>query len=339
MLLEPMNKVFPRLEDLSLTSTDFEGTNLMLPETLQAPDLRRLTLHGVSLPTRLPLLSSAITLSILSLTDIRASGYFPPGHLVAQLQSLPHLEELSIGFAVAIPIPSSKGELLPAPVSPVTLPSLRRLTFRGVDDYIDNLVAQINTPRLARLRLTLFFDLAFTLVNLTDFILRTEGFRRLVAKVIFDKDGASICYEQQGIGELSLRVNCKPLGWRIDSATQVCSALGKVVSAVEELTLDLDVDAMSSDREITLESLVWHELLLPFVGVEKLCIGSLLARELSQALESVTGRLVLELLPNLRRLEVPLKYDKLLSKFIKTRESVGRPVPLLAPPISYVDPL
>ena len=84
--LEPMNKLFPRLEDLSLLSTTVEETNLTLPETFQAPDLRRLSLHGISLPKRSPLLSSP--LSTLSLTHIGASFYIPPGHLVTQLQGL-----------------------------------------------------------------------------------------------------------------------------------------------------------------------------------------------------------------------------------------------------------
>ena len=258
--------------------------------------------------------------------------------MVTQLQGLPHLEELSIGFAIPIPLPSSEGELLPAPIPPVTLPTLRRLTFRGVDVYLDNLVAQINTPLLERLSLTLLFDLAFTLVNLTEFIHRTEGFGCLVAQVIFNKDGASIdagYYEQQGIGKLSLHVNCEPLDWQIDSATQVCSALGNVLSAVEELTLDLDVDGMPSDWENTLDSMLWHELLLPFIGVKKLHIGSSLTLELSQALESVAGGLVLELLPELQELEVQLEIDdakKAFSAFVETRESVGRPVHLLVPP-------
>ena len=47
-------------------------------------------------------------------------------------------EDLSIGFATPIP-PSSEDELLPAPITPVTLPTLRRLTFRGEDVYLNNL--------------------------------------------------------------------------------------------------------------------------------------------------------------------------------------------------------
>jgi hypothetical protein len=342
--LEPMNKLFPRLEHLSILSTAVDETDLTLPETLEVPDLRRLSLHGIGLPTGFPLLSSTIALSTLSLTHIGASTYFPPGDLVTQLQGLPRLEELSIGFAIPIPLPSSEGRLLPAPIPPVTLPTLRRLTYRGVDVYIDNLVVQINTPLLERLSLTFFFDLTFTLVNLTEFIHRTEGFGD-VAQVIFHQYGASIdagYYEPRGIGKLNLRVNCEPLDWQMDAATQVCNALGKVVSVVEELTLDLDEDGMPSNWENTLDNMLWHDLLLPFIGVKKLHIGSLLTLELSRALESVAGGLVLELLPELQNLGVQLEIDdakKEFSAFIETRESVGRPVHLLAvPSIPYAEP-
>ena len=338
MWLEPMDKLFPRLEDLSLLSTTTEEMMLILPDTFQAPNLRHLALHGISLSKELPLLSSAIALSTLSLTHVGASFYFPPGHLISHLQSLPYLEELSIGFAIPIPLPSSERELLPPPILPVTLPTLRQLTFRGVDVYLDNLVAQINTPLLERLNLTLFFDLAFTLVNLTEFIHRTEGLECLVTQVIFSKDGASIyagSYEQSGVGQLSFHVSCEPLDWLIDSATQVCSALGDVLLAVQELTLDLDVDGMPSDWETTLDKTMWLELLLPFIGVKKLHIGSSLAREVSQALESDDGGLVSELLPDLQELEVQLEIDdakKMFSAIVQTRESLGRPIHLLAAP-------
>jgi hypothetical protein len=336
-----MNKPFPRLEDLSLLSTTTEEMNLVLPEALQAPDLRRLTLHGVDLPKGLTLLSSTISLSTLSLTHIR-DCYFTPRHLVTQLQGLPHLEELSIAFVIPMPLPSNKAleEILPESTRPVTLPALRRFTFRGVDVYLDNLVAQISTPLLERLSLILSFDLTFTLVNLTKFIRRTKGFGCLVARVIFNKDGPSLDvshYEQQGIGKLNLHVNCEPLDWQIDSAAQVCSALGKVLSAVEELTLDLDVVGMSLDWEDTLDSMLWHELLLPFIGVKKLHIGSLLTLELSEALQPDAGGSVLELLPELQELEVQLEINEAFSAFVEIRESMGRPVRLLAPPIPHAE--
>ena len=335
MWLEPMNKPFPILGELSLlsTTTDSEEMNQVLPELLQAPKLHRLSLHGISLPKGLPLLSSTSLLT-LSLTHIWGSSYVPLGDLVAQLQGLPHLDELSIGFA----IPNSEGELLSAPITPVTLLTPRRLTFLGEDVYLDNFIARINTPLLERLAVSLLFDLDFTLVNLTKFIHRTGGFGCLVARVIFNKDGASIdagYNEQRFIRNFGLHVNCKPLDWQINSVTQVCSALGKFLSSAEELTLDLDVDGMPSDWEDSLDSMLWHEVLLPFTGVRNLHIGSSLTLQLSQSLESVTGGLVLELLPELEELEAQLEIGHSKNEFllfVETRESVGRPVHLSVPP-------
>ena len=127
-------------------------------------------------------------------------------------------------------------------------------------------------------------------------------------------------------------VNCEPLDWQIDSATQVCSALGRVLSTVEDLTVDLRDFGMPSDWERTLEDGPWQELLLPFIGVKRLHIGSSLALELSQALTSGGGGLVL---PELQELEVSLKIDEVtnaLTAFIETRESAGRHIDLLVPP-------
>ena len=346
MWLEPMNEHFPGLRDLSLFSTTTEEMSLVLPELLQAPDLRHLSLHGVGLPKRWSFLSSTIALSTLTLTRIRGSCYFSPGHLVTQLQGLPYLEELSIGFAIPIPqlpLPSSEEKLLPSPTLPVALPTLKRLTFRGEDDYLDNLIARIDTPLLEQLSLTLLYDIAFTLVNLTKFIHRTKGIGCLVARVILNEDGASLhtsYYEAQDIGKLNLNVDCKSLDWTIHSIAQVCSALEKVLSSVGELTLDLDVDGMQSDWEITRDDKQWHELLLPFISVKKLRIGRSLTLELSRALESLTEGLVLKLLPELKELEVLHKIDlptDAFSKFMEIRETVGRPVvrrpPMTPPPI------
>ena len=337
MLLELMNKPFPRLEDLSLLSTTTE-IGLVLPETLQAPSLCRLSLQGIGLPKGPSLLSSMSTLSTLSLTHIRESCYIAPGHLVTQLQGLPCLEELSIGFAIPIPLPSSEGELLPAPIPPVILPALRRLTFWGVGVYLDNLVAQIHTPRLEQLSLTLLFEIVFTLANLTEFIHRTEGLWCPVTQVIFNKDRVSIDaghYEQWATGKASFHVNinCESLDWQIDFATQVCRAFGNVLSTVEELRVDLNVDGMQLDWENILDNMLWHELLLPFIGVKKLHIGSSLTIGLSRTLESVAGGFVLELLPELQELEVRVEIDrawKSFSGFVETRESIGRPVHLFS---------
>ena len=105
------------------------------------------------------------------------------------------------------------------------------------------------------------------------------------------------------------------------------------MSIVEELTLGLNVDGMPSNFEDALDSMMWHELLLPFIGVKKLRIGRLLVRQLSRALESVAGGVALELLPELQELDLEAtnrRTRKTFSAFVEFRKSVARPVRLLA---------
>ena len=72
----------------------------------------------------------------------------------------------------------------------------------------------------------------------------------------------------------------------------------------------------------------WHELLLPFVGVKNLHIGSSIALRLARALELEAGGLVL---PELQVLQVENYLSQnVFSSFIKTRRLMGHPVRLWA---------
>ena len=335
VFLASMGGLYPILEDLFLLSATEEEAIMVLPSTFCAPNIRHLATHGIGLPSGLSLSTSTTALVTLTLTRIHAPNYLHPEHLVTQLQGLLYLEELSIGFAVPIPLPSTEMELLPAPRLRVTLPILKRLMFRGVAVYLENLIAQINAPLLERLIVTLYFELAFTLVALTQFILATGGLRRLSAKVIFKRGGVCIVTsngESLSSGGLVVNINCERLDWQIDAATECCGALENVLTAVEELTLNLDKNGTPSDWDDPLDSILWRGLLLQFSSVKKLLIGSSLAFELSAALESDAAELHSDLLPELRELEVQLEInDEILGyfSFIKTRELEGRPVELV----------
>ena len=338
IFLSTIGGLYPILENLSLTTTATEEeTSLVLPSTFSARNLRYLELQGVGFPKDLQLFTYFTTLVRLKLTRIQAPYYFHPGHLVTQLQGLLHLEELSIGFAVPIPIPSTEVELLPAPMLRVTLPTLKRLMFRGVAVYLENLVAQINAPLLEGLVVTLFFEFAFTLVSLTQLIDTTGGLRCLSAKVLFKREGVSIVTnnsESLNSQGLIINVNCEQLDWQIDAASQCCEALEHCLSTVEELTLDLDEDGMPSGWDDSLDSMLWHALLVPFSSVKKLQIGSSLTFQLSEALKSGAAESGPSFLPELQKLEVQLEINdtnKGFSTFIETREREGRAVEFLAP--------
>ncbi|KAH9023214.1 hypothetical protein EDB85DRAFT_2292934 [Lactarius pseudohatsudake] len=285
-----MDEPFPILEHLSLSSTVDNITTPTLPVTFLSPNLRHLALLGISLPKRLRLLSSTASVVTLVLTNIRASGYFRPRLLVARLQSLPQLEELSIGFSIPIPRPGTSKELLGKQGPPVTLPNLKDLTFQGVSAYLERIVAQIRAPLLERLDIMLFNQLIFALPHLSHLINITERLKLPTANVFFERDEVSITTTGHSLrghyGRFSLRVRCKQLDWQIDCAAQVCSAFMPTLSGVEWLSLDLyDKEMPAEWQNGEIDGTTWHELLRSFIGVKTLHICGGLSKELSRALQ------------------------------------------------------
>ena len=58
--------------------------------------------------------------------------------------------------------------------------------------YLDNLIAPTSIPLFERLSLTVFFELTFTLVKLTEFICRAKEFACVVAESFLKKVCASV---------------------------------------------------------------------------------------------------------------------------------------------------
>jgi hypothetical protein len=337
-LLVTMDGPFPRLEFISLLSTIEEDKAPTLPSTFLAPNLRHATLIGIGLPTGLPLLASALDLVTLTLTHTRASGYVGPDLVVTHLQHLYQLEDLSIGFSTPLPRPNDETKLLRGLTIRVTIPSLKRLTFRGVAAYLESLIARIRAPLLERLNIALFNQLAYTLPHLSHFTSSTEGLRYRAGQVTFSQDAVSILVghpEELGDGGFGLHISCKQFDWQIGSAVQVFGELRPMLSIVEELTLGFGEERIQTEWEDNaVEGMMWHELLLPFSGVKKLRVGNSLVPELSSALELDDAGLALELLPELEKIEVQLEdegaYNRFAS-FVDARRVANRPVLLLLP--------
>jgi hypothetical protein len=338
-----MDESFPRLETLSLLSTtkSNEGRSVTLPGTFLTPNLRHLSLRGISLPTGLLLLASTFALVTLKLTDIQSAGYFTPEVLVTQLQHIPQLEGLSIGFSTPLPRPAGEGEVLRTPITLRTLPALRWLSFRGTSVYLEDLIVRIDSPRLERLNITLFNQLNFTLPHLSHFTRTTETLRHPVVNVIFSLEGVSfVVGSRDGSDEdpFSLHISCKPFDWQLNSAMQICGALVPVLSVAEELTLKFGDESLPPNGQDAIDAMVWHGLLWPFNGVKKLRIGHPLAWELSNALEAEAedAGLVLGLLPELQELEAQVEIrhlDKAFATFVDARRVAGHSVSLLVSPV------
>ncbi|KAI9449591.1 hypothetical protein BJY52DRAFT_1227677 [Lactarius psammicola] len=316
-----MDEPFSMLEYLSLSFTTKEDTTLLgLPKTFLAPNLRHLTLIGIHLSKRLRLLSSTISLVTLVLTNIRASGHFPPRPLVAHLWSLPQLEKLTIGFSIPIPRTSAEKELLGKRGIPVTLPNLKRLWFQGVSAYLECLIAQIRAPLLERLNIALFNQIAFVLPHLSHLVNSTEALNPPTAMVSFGNEVSIIITGHQYGRRFALRVICKELDWQIDCAAQIFCALITPLSGVQKLGLDFDRPMMPTKwKNGGINGTTWHERLRSFIGVNELCICSALSQELSRALQVGDVGLDPELLSGLREIVIQFdgeKADNLFCSFI-----------------------
>jgi hypothetical protein len=317
-MITSIDEPFHKLDYLSLSPTakPKEATKLMIPGKFPAPQLRHRKSRGTCLLKGLPLLASSVPLIALKLTDIRAPGYFTPEDLVAQLQRMPQLEELTVGFSIPLPRPRAEEKLLPPPTTPsTTLPSLKRLEFRGVGAYLESLIAHINVPLLERLDTTLFNQLTFTFQHLSHLIQTTEALKHPFAKLAFNsEEGVSFILgpgpraklgdgDGDGDGAFNFRVICTQLEWQTNAATHICSALEPVLSVAEEVTLEFDSLPSSNwqQQQNVVDGNAWRDLLKPFNGTKQLYIICPHAPELSSSLESYRA----ELKPRPKRRELP----------------------------------
>ena len=324
-----LNKQFPTLEHLSLTvsATSNNSLPLTLSKAFLAPSLRHLALDNISLPNRLWLLTSTASLVTLSLSNIETSSYFRPRLLVARLRSLSLLEELFLGFSIPIPRPSTERVLLGEPRVSVPLPSLKNLAFRGVSAYLESLVAQISAPLLEQLDITLFNQITFALPHLSRLINITEGLRRPVAKISFDREEVHVSTSHDGPESipLSLHVRCHRLDWQIDCAAQTCHGFIPTLACVERLWLDHNYywKIQAELQNGAIDSATWHDLLRSFIGVKWIHIDEALLEELSRALEVDGVGSDPGFLPNLRSIHAE---HNLFVSFIEARQLAGRPV-------------
>ena len=353
-----MDKPFPLLEHLSLSVTGAEINSPTLPKTFLGPNIRHLSILGIRLPKRLRLLSSTLSLITLRLTKIPASGYFQPRLLIARLELLPQLEELSIGFSIPIPRPSTERLLLGKQGAPVMLSNLKSFTFRGVSAYLEHLVSQMRIPVVEKIDITLFNQIAFILPHLSHLVDMREQIKPNTAKIISEHNKIAVIMtnstglddnsDDSGAGKpFVLHVMCRPIDWQIDCAAQICSALMPMMAGVENLTLSHKFNRPSDllpsqirPVHYDVDSTTWHELLTSFIGVKKLLIDHTFSEELSHALEVDEIGLNPGLLPDLQ--ELVIAYDgihrdsvTLFGSFIHARQAAGRPVSFKLLPSLY----
>ncbi|KAI0293317.1 hypothetical protein B0F90DRAFT_1928274 [Multifurca ochricompacta] len=319
---------FPALEYFRLMSLD-EGELSALSSTIlceSAPRLRFLFLGGIPFPMLPKFLLSTKDLVVLQLLRIPSAGYFSPESLVTSLSGMTQLETLYIEFAS----PSSRRNRrsLP-PLRRAVLSSLTEFTFHGISEYLEDVVAGIDTPALDYFYVTLFNQLIFDVPQLHHFISRTEklrGFDKATLKSF--ENGVSIAISQpvgtDTSGYLTLWIACKPLDWQVSSIAEICNQSSTLFSRVEELNIHGDDRQPARQEEIGIPE--WLEFFRPFTAVRSLDVSEYLGPFVAHALEDASDGPVMEVLPALRLLRFwGSQKSAPVEKFVTARQLPDQP--------------
>jgi hypothetical protein len=321
-----MDDQFPVLEYVYIDSQ----TEVALPFTFQAPNLRSLRLWMVSLPIGSPLLTTSVAgLVVLSLLDIPPSAYFPPSYILTRLSLMAKLERLSITFDS--PNRDVEGQSRQTP-DMITLPNLRRILFRGTATYLESLVTWISAPSLRTLHVNLFHHLPLRVPRLCRFI-QTEDLTFRAVQVTFGVLAISlhaVPWKSDTPLMLQLRCGHLRLDWQVAATIQFFRTLSPVLSVVDHVAFSHEEDYLPSEWPDDVGRRQWRELVRPFANVRTIHVKDDLTSKIFPSLQSDDGEPPLELLPKLEEIGYFGGEDAwdALAKFLNQRQVSGHPVSL-----------
>ena len=342
----PLQVPFPELEILLLSVSARLGWTSyvpVLPDSFlggSAPRLRYFSLNFISFPGLPNLLLSATHLVHLYLLNIPYSGYISPDAMATCLSISTSLESVGLDFQSPRFSPDQQNRHPPPPtLSRSALPALTRFWFKGTTQYLEDLVSQIDAPRLDQLFTTFFNDIDFNVPELNRFISRTPtlgGYDE--ARLIFGAGKAMV--RLQSHPDLSgrrrnvdVKVLCQVPG-QFSSLAQVCTMSSHLVLTTENLFV-LEGSYPPPNWRVGIENTEWLDLLLPFVAVKNLHISKAFLPRIAPALRELTGGRTTEVLPALENIlleefEPSEPVEEGIAQFISARQLTNRPVAISA---------
>ena len=331
-----MQVSFPELTDLRLLWIG--ETVSVIPDSFlggSAPRLEDLWLDGIPFPGLPKLLLSATNLVSLYLENIPHEGYISPDAMVTALSTLTCLGSLLLRFKS----PQSRPETArqrPPPSTRSVLLALTRFHFKGVSEYLEMVMAEIDAPRLSKLDITFFNQIVFDTPQFTRFISRAPMLKALESArvtVTFDSDAATVKLSLQTPGhkdELEVRIPCRELDWQVSSMEQVCASCLPPLPTLEDLYIYED-PLWRCNWQGNIENALWLELLHPFASVKNIYLSSGIARCIVPALQELVGARATEVLPTiqhvfLEELQPSGPVQEGIQQVVAVRQAAGHPI-------------
>jgi hypothetical protein len=325
-VLAAMQVPFPELTALGLT---LNGETLsVIPDSFldgSAPRLQIFGLYGIPFPGLPNLLMSATHLVSLRLFNIPHSGYISPEAIVALISVLSSLELLSLEFQSPQSRPDR--EARPSPPSKRSIIPLVSLQFKGVTEYLEDLVTLIDTPKLKSMYITFFNQIDFDTPRLAQFIKRTPRLKKRDAHVQFSDYLARVTL---ALGTFDMAISCIEPDWQLSSIEQVCNSSFHHLSMVEDLYIDHQY-SKPVWNDAAIENSLWLQLLLPFAAVKNLYLSKEFAPGITAALQELVGDRIIEVLPSLQNifvkgLEPSGPFQENIGQFVAARQLSNHPI-------------
>ena len=328
---------FPALTSLNLLS--FARNVPVLPDSFlggSAPRLQSLHLVGIPYPSIGNLLLSTTNLVRLSICRVPHSGYVAPETIVPCLSMLPRLESLILGFRYPR-FRAHRASRYPPPLTRIAFLNLTYLGFDGDIEYLEDILSQIETPKLNQCHFWFLNQLVFDTPLLGHFISRTEAFGTIhTARIEFSSFniGVTLFGREEMANDdreaLRLKISCNPLDWQLSAIAEV---LNTFVSSLPTLH-SLEVAVSRKDWQCEIEVIQWREFLLPFTSVKDMTLEfKSSVRLVAPALQDFAREGITEVLPALQNLLLRT-YDwqpsghanEAIGQFIAARQLYGHPV-------------
>ena len=288
-IIAMLQKPCPILTCLSIVAAD--NRNVLSAGFLggSAPCLQRFRLYGIPFPALPTLLLSASNLSDLILKDIPPAGYTPPQKMVLYLATLPKLNTLRLGFQT---VTTHSARILAQPIKRTVLPSLCELTFSGIFQYLEDLVAQIDTPLLNSLNIY-YVDqgIEFEVLQLSQFLDRSE----VLVKTLSDKCEITLSddhvyldifgpgpWDSNEVGAISVGIGCEGTGQKVSQLTNLLSGITPIIPDMVHFSFEIDLAI--TDPYYMEESVNWYELFSQFPSVQTMLVGGSATGHISFAL-------------------------------------------------------
>jgi hypothetical protein len=333
-VLAAMQEPFPALTSLQLWSKDDDEAPVISDSFLggSAPRLQYLDLNCLPYLGLPKLLMSSTHLVTLHLLDIPHSGYISPTAMLTALSALTNLETFDLRFQSPRSRPDRESRR-PSPRTRSVLPTLKYFKFRGISEYLEDLVARIDAPILDCLHITFFHQLIFDTPQLTQFISRTPHFRpQDEARVTFFNTAVVFTLPEIFGRELELGISCRQSDWQLSSLAQVCSLFfpPALVSSLERLYACEGQHSQLRWQD-DVENSQWLELLQPFTAVKELYLSRGFAPCIAPVLQELVGERVGEVLPALQSLFLEELHpsgpvQEAIEKFVAVRQLSSHPI-------------